>query len=154
MTLHPSRRHPKPIPLTTTLSLPFCRIPRRGSYEARPPPLTRTDTYWPGRDRKYADLRDDQLPLTESLKDCMERTEPMWKDRIQREIKLGRNVLVVAHANTLRGLVKTMDQIGDDDIKGASSRRPVLFGENAAVQLHTEKTDTPTSVHTHVRSFR
>ena len=88
--------------------------------------MTRTDTYWPGRDRKYADLRDDQLPLTESLKDCMERTEPMWKDRIQREIKLGRNVLVVAHANTLRGLVKTMDQIGDDDAEEIAEREEML----------------------------
>ena len=66
----------------------------------------------------------------------MERTEPMWKDRIQREIKLGRNVLVVAHANTLRGLVKTMDQIGDDDIKGAFESEVVIFGENAVVELH------------------
>lgn len=48
----------------------------------------------------------------------MERTEPIWKDRIQREIRLGRNVLVIAHANTLRGLVKTIDEIDDDNIKG------------------------------------
>ena len=60
----------------------------------------------------------------------MERTEPMWKDRIQREIKLGRNVLVVAHANTLRGLVKTMDQIGDDDIKGEFDRAAYSQGWN------------------------
>lgn len=100
--------------------------------------MTRTDKYWPGRDRKYADLRDDQLPLTESLKDCMERTEPIWKDRIQREIKLGRNVLVVAHANTLRGLVKTMDQIGDDDIKGEWTR--TVYAEY--IWKFTEKTDT------------
>jgi 2,3-bisphosphoglycerate-dependent phosphoglycerate mutase len=80
--------------------------------------LTQSDAYWPGRDRKYADLREDQIPLTESLKDCMMRTEPVWKDRIQRELRLGRNVLVVAHANTLRGLVKTIDDISDNDIRG------------------------------------
>jgi bisphosphoglycerate-dependent phosphoglycerate mutase family 1 len=80
--------------------------------------LKRTDTYWPGRDRKYADLSEDQIPLTESLKDCMERTQPIWEDRIQRELKRGRNVMVVGHANTLRGLVKTIDDIDDDDISG------------------------------------
>jgi 2,3-bisphosphoglycerate-dependent phosphoglycerate mutase len=83
--------------------------------------LKRTDTYWPGRDRKYADLSEDQIPLTESLKDCMERTQPIWEDRIQRELKRGRNVMVVGHANTLRGLVKTIDDIDDDDISGKLS---------------------------------
>ena len=57
----------------------------------------------------------------------MERTEPIWKDRIQREIKLGRNVLVVAHANTLRGLVKTIDEIDDDDIKGEGGMSGLIF---------------------------
>jgi 2,3-bisphosphoglycerate-dependent phosphoglycerate mutase len=77
-----------------------------------------TDAYWPGRDRKYADLTIDQIPLTESLYDCMERTIPLWEQKIKYELEQGRTVMVVAHANTLRGLVKTIDNIGDAEIQG------------------------------------
>jgi 2,3-bisphosphoglycerate-dependent phosphoglycerate mutase len=90
----------------------------RGSLRTQPPPIQKTSPFYPGRDRKYADLNDDQIPLTESLLDCMERTSPVWQDKILRELKEGRNVLVVAHANTLRGLVKIIDNIGDDEIQG------------------------------------
>ena len=89
----------------------------RGSLRNRPPALSRQDQYYPGRDRKYADLTPDQLPVTESLLDCMERTEPLWDNKILFELKKGRNVLVVAHANTIRGLVKTIDNIGDEEIQ-------------------------------------
>lgn len=89
----------------------------RGSLRSRPPPVKISDEYWPGRDRKYADLTMDQIPLTESLLDCMERTYPLWEDKIKYELMNGRNVLVVAHANTLRGLVKTIDNIGDSEIQ-------------------------------------
>ena len=90
----------------------------RGSLRTQPPALQTTSPFWPGKDRKYADLTSEQIPLTESLKDCMDRTEPVWRDRILYELKQGRNVLVVAHANTLRGLVKIIDNIGDDEIQG------------------------------------
>ena len=93
----------------------------RGSLRSRPPPLKVGDQHWPGMDRKYADLSLDQIPLTESLMDCMERTFPLWERKIMYELKRGRNVLVVAHANTLRGLVKTIDNIGDDEIQGMST---------------------------------
>lgn len=89
----------------------------RSSLRNRPPALTEQDEYYPGRDRKYADLTPDQLPLTESLLDCMERTKPLWDDKILFELNKGRNVMVVAHANTLRGLVKTIDNIGDEEIR-------------------------------------
>ena len=89
----------------------------RGSLRSRPPALQRTDHYWPGRDRKYADLTLDQIPMTESLMDCMQRTAPLWEQKIMYELRKGRNVMVVAHANTLRGLVKTIDNIADDDIR-------------------------------------
>jgi 2,3-bisphosphoglycerate-dependent phosphoglycerate mutase len=62
----------------------------------------------------------EQIPLTESLLDCMERTFPLWENKIQYELLNGRNVLVVAHANTLRGLVKTIDNIGDAEIQDIS----------------------------------
>ena len=89
----------------------------RGSLRSRPPALTPRSEHWPGRDRKYADLTKDQIPMTESLLDCMERTYPLWEDKIKCELREGRNVLVVAHANTLRGLVKTIDNIGDAEIQ-------------------------------------
>mmetsp|Transcript_22359 Transcript_22359/g.40111 ORF Transcript_22359/g.40111 Transcript_22359/m.40111 type:complete len:911 (-) Transcript_22359:158-2890(-) len=89
----------------------------RGSLRSRPPALTPADKYYPGRDRRHADLGPAQLPLTESLLDCMERTKPVWLDKISYEIACGKNVLVVAHANTLRGLVKIIDNIGDDEIQ-------------------------------------
>lgn len=84
---------------------------------ARPPPIKPSDPHWPGRDRKYFDLSAEQIPLTESLYDCMLRTEPVWENKILKELKRGRNVMVVAHANTLRGLVKTIDGIGDEEIQ-------------------------------------
>mmetsp|Transcript_2733 Transcript_2733/g.4968 ORF Transcript_2733/g.4968 Transcript_2733/m.4968 type:complete len:662 (-) Transcript_2733:4412-6397(-) len=89
----------------------------RGSLRSRPPPLRRTDKYWPGRDERYFDISTEKLPLTESLEDCMNRTAPVWEDKIAYELSQGRNVLVVAHANTLRGLVKIIDRIGDDEIQ-------------------------------------
>ena len=92
----------------------------RGSLRTQPPALQLTSPFWPGKDRKYADLTADQIPLTESLLDCMTRTEPVWRNKILYEINQGRNVLVVAHANTLRGLVKIIDNIGDDEIQGTS----------------------------------
>jgi len=93
----------------------------RGSLKSRPPPLDPlTSVYWPGNDRRYSDLSEYQIPKTESLMDCMERTRPLWEDKISYELRMGRNVLVVAHANTLRGLVKIIDNIGDEDIQQVS----------------------------------
>lgn len=89
----------------------------RGSLLSRPPALSPGDFYYPGRDRRHSDLSPSQIPLTESLLDCMERTKPVWLDKISYEIACGRNVLVVAHANTLRGLVKIIDSVGDDEIQ-------------------------------------
>jgi 2,3-bisphosphoglycerate-dependent phosphoglycerate mutase len=72
----------------------------RGSLRSRPPPMTEDHPYYPGRERKYADLTKEQIPLTESLLDCMERTIPLWENKIAYELMEGRNVLVVAHANS------------------------------------------------------
>ena len=89
----------------------------RGSLNSRPPALTPSNMYWPGHDSRYRDLTSEQIPLTESLLDCMVRTQPLWNDKILSELREGKNVLVVAHANTLRGLVKTIDEISDTDSK-------------------------------------
>lgn len=89
----------------------------RGSLKSRPPPLTPADKFYPGRDRCHADLTPEQIPLTESLLDCMDRTKQIWVDKISYELACGKNVMVVAHANTLRGLVKIIDDIGDEEIQ-------------------------------------
>eukprot|EP00538_Stauroneis_constricta_P004232 CAMPEP_0119572694 /NCGR_PEP_ID=MMETSP1352-20130426/44750_1 /TAXON_ID=265584 /ORGANISM="Stauroneis constricta, Strain CCMP1120" /LENGTH=855 /DNA_ID=CAMNT_0007622381 /DNA_START=144 /DNA_END=2711 /DNA_ORIENTATION=- len=108
----------------------------RGSLTSRPPALTVRDEHWPGRDRKYADLTIDQIPMTESLLDCMERTCPLWEKKIKYELQRGRNVLVVAHANTLRGLVKTIDNIGDEEIQEVAipTGIPIVYKFDASMQ--------------------
>merc|ERR1712176_1461434 len=89
----------------------------RGSLKTQPPALNEKSPYWPGHDRKYADLSESEIPLTESLLDCMMRSAPLWGHRLLNDLRSGRNVMVVAHANTLRGLVKIIDDIGDEEIQ-------------------------------------
>ncbi len=81
----------------------------RNSLKARPPPMKKDDVYYPGNDRRYDDLGEDQIPLTESLMDCMERARPIWEYGIAKELEKGNTVLVVAHTNILRGLIKVVD---------------------------------------------
>ncbi len=89
----------------------------RGSLKSRPPAINARHKFWPGRDRRYSDLPSEQIPMTESLLDCIKRTEPAWENKIKWELQRGRNVMVVSHANTLRGLVKLIDNIGDEEIQ-------------------------------------
>mmetsp|Transcript_42727 Transcript_42727/g.100322 ORF Transcript_42727/g.100322 Transcript_42727/m.100322 type:complete len:608 (+) Transcript_42727:639-2462(+) len=88
----------------------------RSSLKSRPPSVSKKSEYWPGNYRKYADLDADDIPVTESLEDCTLRTHPLWDKKIKSDLRKGRNVLVVAHANSLRGLMKMIDGISDDDI--------------------------------------
>ena len=78
----------------------------RMSLRARPPPLSADHPLAPHRERKYADVPRAELPTSESLQDCLERALPLWHERVAPDLKAGRNVLVVAHGNSLRGLVK------------------------------------------------
>jgi 2,3-bisphosphoglycerate-dependent phosphoglycerate mutase len=89
----------------------------RNSLKARPPPMSKDDPYYPGHDRRYADLSAGQIPLTESLLDTMKRTRPLFEYRIKRDLMEGNTVLVVAHGNTLRGLIKVIDDVSDYDIQ-------------------------------------
>ena len=90
----------------------------RRSYDIPPPPLNADDERYPGHDRRYADLTPGQLPLTECLKDTVERMLPYWFDTIAPEVQAGRRVLVAAHGNSLRALVKHLDKVSDEDIVG------------------------------------
>jgi 2,3-bisphosphoglycerate-dependent phosphoglycerate mutase len=88
----------------------------RRSYATAPPALTKDDPRWPGHDRRYADLEPGEVPLTESLELTIERTLPYWTETIAPQVLAGRRVLVCAHGNSLRGLVKHLDDLSDEDI--------------------------------------
>ncbi len=88
----------------------------RRSYHIAPPPVERDDWRHPSHDIRYAELAEHELPQTESLKDVVERLLPYWHMCIVPEIKKGKRVLIVAHGNSLRALVKHLDNISDDEI--------------------------------------
>jgi 2,3-bisphosphoglycerate-dependent phosphoglycerate mutase len=88
----------------------------RRSYDVPPPPLTPDDSRHPSNDPRYAGLPPSALPLTESLQDTVARVVPCWHDTIAPSIRSGRRVLVAAHGNTLRALVKFLDEMSDKDI--------------------------------------
>ena len=88
----------------------------RRSYDTPPPSLTSNDPRHPSRDRRYAEIPPDQLPLAESLKDTVARFLPYWHSAIAPGIRAGRRVLIAAHGNSLRALVKFLDNVSDQDI--------------------------------------
>jgi 2,3-bisphosphoglycerate-dependent phosphoglycerate mutase len=88
----------------------------RRSYDIPPPPLPATDPGHPRFDRRYAHAPAGELPSAESLKDTLARVLPFWSARIAPELLAGRNVLVVAHGNSLRALIKMLDGLSDSDI--------------------------------------
>ena len=90
----------------------------RRSYDTPPPPLTPPDPRCERGDRRYADLTPSQVPLTECLKDTVARVLPFWNEAIAPAIRSGQRVLVAAHGNSIRALVKYLDGISDDDIVG------------------------------------
>jgi len=90
----------------------------RRSYDTPPPPLDLDDERHPRFDRRYADLTPDQLPATESLKITLERVLPYWHEELAPAIKSGKRLLVAAHGNSLRAMVKYLDNIPDEEIPG------------------------------------
>ena len=88
----------------------------RRSYDIPPPPLSPDDPRHPRFDVRYADLDSSLLPASESLKDTLARVLPFWESRIAPELRAGRTVLVVAHGNSLRALVKMLDGMTESDI--------------------------------------
>lgn len=88
----------------------------RRSYDIPPPALSPDDPRNPGNDPRYAALTGQELPLTECLKDTVERFLPYWHDTIAPALRAGQRVLVAAHGNSLRALVKYLDHISDEEI--------------------------------------
>ena len=88
----------------------------RRSYDIQPPALKKTDDRYPGNDPIYNDVDEKDLPLTECLKDTVERFLPYWEDEIVPAIRENKNIIIVAHGNSLRALVKHLDHITDKEI--------------------------------------
>ncbi len=88
----------------------------RRSYDIPPPPLTTDDERYSGRDPRYAGLRPQDIPLTESLKDTVARFLPFWHETIAPAVTSGQRVIIAAHGNSLRALVKYLDNIPDTEI--------------------------------------
>lgn len=88
----------------------------RRSYDIRPPALTPDDERHPSRDPRYASLKPEELPLTECLKDTVARFLPYWHETIAPAVREGKRILIAAHGNSLRALVKHLDRISDEQI--------------------------------------
>ncbi len=88
----------------------------RRSYDVQPPALERSDPRFPGNDRRYAELDPRTLPTTECLKDTVARFLPYWQDAIVPALKENKRVIIAAHGNSLRALVKYLDNVGDAEI--------------------------------------
>ena len=88
----------------------------RRSYDVPPPPLTRDDERHPSHDPRYAALKPSELPDTECLKDTVARFLPLWHEQIAPAIRSGKRVLIAAHGNSLRALVKYLDNVSEDEI--------------------------------------
>ncbi len=90
----------------------------RRSYDTQPPALEKTDERYPGNDPRYKNLIEKELPLTECLKDTVARFMPYWEETIAPAIKSGKKVLIAAHGNSLRALVKYLDNVYEEEIVG------------------------------------
>lgn len=88
----------------------------RRSYDIPPPALEKRDERYPGHDPRYKSLTEKELPLTECLKDTVERVVPYWENVILPDLKKGEKIIIAAHGNSLRALVKYLDNISDKDI--------------------------------------
>jgi 2,3-bisphosphoglycerate-dependent phosphoglycerate mutase len=101
----------------------------RRAYAIAPEPLTRDDPRWPGHDPRYHLLKPEEIPATECLKDTVARVLPFWNDSIAPAIRRGRRVVVAAHGNSLRALVKYLDNVSEDDIVGLNipTARPLVY---------------------------
>ena len=101
----------------------------RRSYGTPPPALEKDDPRWARKDPRYAELSDAQIPLCESLADNVKRMEPFIAETILPTIKSGKKVLISAHGNSLRALVKYLDQLSDEEIVGFEipTGKPILY---------------------------
>ena len=108
----------------------------RRSYAVRPPALEPGDERWPGRDSRYRDLGPSELPATECLKDTVARFLPYWSGTIAPAVKTGRQVIIAAHGNSIRALIKYLDEVSDQDIVDLNipTGTPLVYELDAALK--------------------
>ena len=101
----------------------------RRAYDVAPDPLLPGDPRWAGNDPRYKHLKPEEFPATECLKDTVARVVPFWKDSIAPALGRGRRVLVAAHGNSLRALIKYLDNVSDEDIVALNipTARPLIY---------------------------
>ncbi|MCU0950445.1 MAG: 2,3-diphosphoglycerate-dependent phosphoglycerate mutase [Burkholderiaceae bacterium] len=101
----------------------------RRAYAIAPEPLAPDDPRWAGNDPRYKHLKPDEIPATECLQDTVTRVVPFWNDSIAPALSRGRRVLVAAHGNSLRALIKYLDGVSDDDIVGVNipTAQPLVY---------------------------
>ena len=111
----------------------------RRSYDTRPPALIKSDKRYPGNQQLYRQVDKQKLPVAESLKDTVERFLPYWKQAIVPQLKKGKRLVISAHGNSLRALVKHLDKVADDEIPGLEipTGKPLVYELND--QLKPEK---------------
>jgi 2,3-bisphosphoglycerate-dependent phosphoglycerate mutase len=109
----------------------------RRSFDVPPPALDPNDERHPRFDPRYIALSPDELPATESLRATIARVLPYWQSAIVPELKQGKRVLIAAHGNSLRGLVKHLDQIADEDIPGVEipTGKPLVYELDGELQV-------------------
>ena len=88
----------------------------RRSTDVRPPELSKDDKRYPGNDPKYSDLKENELPTTENLIDTIKRVMEYWNTDIKKDLEAGKRVIIAAHGNSLRGLIKYLDNMTDEEI--------------------------------------
>ena len=88
----------------------------RRSTDVRPPELSKDDERYPGNDPKYSDLKENELPTTENLIDTIKRVMEYWNSDIKKDLETGKRVIIAAHGNSLRGLIKYLDNMTDEEI--------------------------------------
>jgi 2,3-bisphosphoglycerate-dependent phosphoglycerate mutase len=88
----------------------------RRSYDIPPPPLEKSDERYPGHDPRYNDVPAAELPLTECLKDTVDRFLPYWHEAIAPQVRAGKKVVITAHGNSLRALVKYLDNLSEEEV--------------------------------------
>jgi 2,3-bisphosphoglycerate-dependent phosphoglycerate mutase len=108
----------------------------RRSYDVPPPPLEKSDPRYPGHDPRYAGLSEAELPLTESLKDTVARILPFWHETLAPAVRSGKRVLVAAHGNSIRAMVKYLDNVSENDIVGVNipTGIPLVYELNAELR--------------------
>ena len=101
----------------------------RRSFDVAPPSIDKDSEYYPKSDRRYADLPDSEIPLGESLKDTIARVLPYWHSDISKSLQEGKNVIVAAHGNSLRALIKYLLNISNEDILNLNlvTGKPMVF---------------------------